>query len=99
MKQLWFEQHLESFQKEFNIIKVIPLTYGDYNTFIRVFDSIEEFNSSNEWEGTVFDYYEDKFEELNSKDLAKEIDGKFVFYDENLCNLYFNYLCEKEIYY
>ena len=98
MKQLWFKQHLENLQNEFNITKAIPMDYDNYSAFIVIYDSLEEFNSSEEWKGTVFDYYEDKFAELKDLNLAKEIDGKFVFYDKNMCNLYLNYLSEKEIY-
>lgn len=94
MKQ-WLTEHLDEIQKIFGIYVDIPKDFENYSAFITVFDSVEDFNNPKHWEGTPFEDYSDVYAEMKDKDLVEEIDGKYVFFDSNIYNLYFNYLCQE----
>lgn len=95
----WFVKNVDVIQKTFSICKDIYPDYENYSAFISIYDSLEEFNNPKNWEGTVFENLKDVYTELKKDGYAENISGKYVFFDENLCKLYFNYLCEKNNYF
>lgn len=91
----WFVKNVHLIQERFNICKDIYPDYENYSAFISVYDSLEDFNNPKNWEGTLFEDFEDVYSELKEEGWADIISNKYVFCDKNLCQLYFNYLCEK----
>lgn len=85
----WFSKNLKTIKETFRINEPIPETLPAFSIFIQFFDTKEEFNNLKNWEGTPWEDSPDVYAELSELlGCVAEIDGKFLFVDHQVYEMY-----------